>query len=116
MRFQQSPGLRVGRGPILSEDAGSNGSLVLQFSEAFLDCDPDVAARAARTVSVNKLHKRAPLLPGKRKFTIELHNRFTNQGHTRFKIDRTESQRLARYAHEDPSVTVPTYITASSYL
>src|SRR6266567_6274339 len=49
LRLEQSPGLCIGGRPVLSENAGTDLTLVLQFSQPLLDCDADVSARAART-------------------------------------------------------------------
>ena len=93
MAFQECPGLRVGGGPVFTEDADMDGALAVEFAEMFLDGDADVSAFAGGTVAVNDFEDDEFLVTGRAKFAIELREGFAHERHAGFEIDHGNGDR-----------------------
>jgi len=97
------PGIFVGYRPILTKNIPANLSAIAQFTQPFLYANPDIAAHAARTITMNQFDHRVALLSGHGDFPIEFGDRFINQRHALFEIEDLDgpggARRLSRRFH-----------------
>jgi hypothetical protein len=97
VEFQEIPGLGVGGGPVLAENAGANSTLILKLTQALLDGYADVAPRAGGAVAVYQFHDRGAPLTSTGEFPVELSECIAHQRHAGLEVDGRDSLRAAGF-------------------
>jgi hypothetical protein len=83
---------------MLTGDEGPDLAITRGLAQFFLQLVAQRAARPARSVAVNQLHRCASLLPRNVQFVLQPQPRLFYPWHSLFQVDQFDCNRLARHA------------------
>lgn len=87
MLLDERPGIGIADCPIFSEDHRGQFPAVFHLAQAAADCDPNLTAQAAGSVTVNEFDALTPGLPGELQLSQHPLSRLLDGGHAFFEVD-----------------------------